>query len=140
MPSPAGTSASTRLRTVPPGAVAAAVVAVAVVAVAAVIDPAADTAPTPEEATVVRAAEDAEVRARAAIPATEVTDSELKAAVEVLDHVDEWVYDDNPPHTYCPSCLWDSRKDQKSHADGLSHKPDCRLRAALGLVRERFGL
>jgi hypothetical protein len=72
---------------------------------------------------------------------TTAADPELKAAVEeLLDHVDEWVYDDNPPHTYCPSCLWDSRKDQKSHADGLSHKPGCGLRAALDLVRERFGL
>lgn len=82
-----------------------------------------------------------EAKSPGADGATTVTevDAELRAAIEeVLDHVDEWVYDDNPPHTYCPSCLWDSRRDQRT--PGLDHKPGCTLRAAKDLIRARLGL
>lgn len=70
---------------------------------------------------------------------TTATTTVERADLELLlDNVQEWVYDDNPPHTYCPRCLWDSRKDRES-AGGLSHKPGCEWRAALERMRERVG-
>lgn len=72
----------------------------------------------------------AEGAATTATVTVERTDLDL-----LLDGVQEWVYDDNPPHTYCPSCLWDSRKDRESPGGGLSHKEGCRWRAALERLR-----
>lgn len=68
------------------------------------------------------------------------TEADVKAAVRtLLDHSSQWVYDDNPPHTYCPSCLWDSRKDQRKHVDGLGHRPGCELEAAFKLLEAFAG-
>ena len=58
-----------------------------------------------------------------------------EALEEVLEHVEEWSFDDNPrERNRCLSCGWDSTKDRGPKVLGLSHKPGCKLRAALDVV------
>lgn len=63
-----------------------------------------------------------------------------EAIAVVLEYVREWDFEDNGIESNtCWSCGWNSRKDREPYvpgkmSGGLSHKPGCKLRAAMDVV------
>jgi hypothetical protein len=56
-----------------------------------------------------------------------------REAIEFLvDHFQEWKFEDNPEGNVCEVCGWDSRESQSL---GLSHKPGCKTPSALAVAR-----
>ena len=61
---------------------------------------------------------------------TVIGEAERDAIREVLDHVEEWTYEDRG-HDYnrCPSCGWNTDLD-RTRAVPLGHHPGCLVRPA----------
>jgi len=64
-----------------------------------------------------------------------MTPEERRAITCILDHVQEWAYEDRGyDYSECPSCRWNTKEHHGTVRQGFGHLPGCKLRAALDVM------